>query len=568
MAILIQAANVSYAYGGNQLFTDLTFEIKSNERIALIGENGSGKSSLFRLLAKQEKPFRGAVTHQRGLTLGYLQQDVRLDPTRSPLELLGEVVGTADAIDAQLAALEARMAEPLSDDELADVIDQYNLLLAREEDLTASANQSEANDPIRDILSGLGLPEAVWESPFGQLSGGEKKMVGIARFLTEQPDVLLLDEPDNHLDVTAKAWLENYLVSYPGAVGVITHDRYLIDKVATAIVELEDGRVKTWPGNYTAFQTQKRAQTERALQLRELEERELAKMKVLSEDLTQWARQNPKFASRAEQARRKYQEEKTRLETTPRPMLDRAQIKVEFTAERGSTIVVDANGVGKRFGERELIRPFDLMLRHGERVGIVGPNGAGKTTFIKMILGQEAPSEGTLRLGTSIQAGYYAQEHEALDGAMTPIDLVRRMKPLNEQQALSALVDFKFDHTDAFNRIDALSGGERSRLQIATLILSGANFLILDEPTNNLDIASVEALENALLDLDGTILTISHDRYYLDRICSRIIEFRDGWVRDYPGGYTWYMENRDLGTIVTRRAPEPIAEPSSKKKRR
>lgn len=567
MAILIQAANVSYSYGGNQLFTDLSFELKSNERIALVGENGSGKSSLFRLLAKQDTPFRGAVTHQRGLSIGFLHQDVRFDPDKSPLDLIGEVVGTPDAIATQLTALEAKMAEPLSDDELADVIDQYNHLLAREEEMSTSAAVS-GDDPVVEILTGLGLPEAIWDQPFGNLSGGEKKMVGIARFLTAQPDVLLLDEPDNHLDVRAKAWLEDFLVNYPGAVGIITHDRYLIDRVATEIVELEDGGVKTWPGNYTAFQKAKRAQTERALQLRDLEEREFQKLKASAEQLTQWARQNPKFASRAENMRRKYQEEKERLENTPWPKLDRSQIKVEFATERGSTQVVDAVGVGKRFGERELLQPFDLAIQHGERVGIVGPNGAGKTTFVRMVLGQDTPTEGTLRTGTSLVPGYYAQEHEDLDGSMAPIDLVRRLKPLNEQQALSALVAFKFDRIDAFNRIDSLSGGERSRLQIAALILTGANFLVLDEPTNNLDIPSVESLETALLDLDGTILTISHDRYYLDRICTRIIEFRDGFVRDYQGGFTYYQQNREKGALLTRVAPEPVAVTSGKRRRK
>ncbi|MGC4106260.1 MAG: ABC-F family ATP-binding cassette domain-containing protein [Thermomicrobiales bacterium] len=565
MAILIQAANLSWAYGGNQIFDNLSFELKSGERIALIGENGSGKSSLFRLLAKQEKPFKGAVTHMRGLTIGYLTQDVRLDPAKTPITLVGEVVGTADAIGDQLAALEAKMAEPLSDDELADVIDQYNALLAREDEVMTANNASDAGDRVLDILIGLGLPETVWEQPFATLSGGEKKLVGIARFLTEQPDVLLLDEPDNHLDVRAKRWLEDYLVAYPGAVGIITHDRYLIDRVATEIVELEDGKVATWPGNYTAFQEQKQAKIERTLALREIQEREVQRLKESSEEITQWARQNPKFASRAENMRRRYQEEKAKLEATPAPRLARDRIKVAFDASRGSTLVAQAEGVSKSFGERRLLQPFDLTVRHGERIGIVGPNGAGKTTFIRMLLGQEKPTEGTLRIGASIVPGYYAQEHESLDPDMAPIDWVRRLKPLNEQQALSALVAFTFDRTDAFGRIGDLSGGERSRLQIAGLILTGANFLILDEPTNNLDIPSVEELERALLEFDGTIVTISHDRYFLDRIGTRIVEFRDGQVRDWQGNYTEYIQHPEIGTPLTRQTSVPEPALSAKK---
>jgi ATP-binding cassette subfamily F protein 3 len=242
-------------------------------------------------------------------------------------------------------------------------------------------------------------------------------------------------------------------------------------------------------------------------------------------------------------------------------------MNVEFDNERGGTLVLSAAALEKRFGKRQIFRPFDLVIRHGERVGLVGPNGAGKTTLFRMILGQQQADAGELRLGASITPGYYAQEHETLTPEMTPLEFVRRLKPLNEQQALSALVEYGFDRTDALNRSGALSGGERSRLQILGLILAGANFLLLDEPTNNLDIASTEALEAALLEQAGSLLAISHDRYFLDRVCTRIIEVNDGLVRDYPGGYTWYKEHPDKGTWLTRDYP-PREEPVSKKDRR
>ena len=329
--------------------------------------------------------------------------------------------------------------------------------------------------------------------------------------------------------------------------------------MATAIVELEDGRVTTWPGNYTAYRTQKRAALERAIQLREMEERELARLKAASEELTQWARQNPKFASRAENMRRRYQEERARLEAIPAPRLDRATINVAFDATRGGTQVVVADGVGKTYGERELLRPFDLVIHHGERVGSSGRTARERPRSCGWCWARSRRATGAIRIGASIVPGYYAQEHEAADPAMTPIDLVRRLAPLNEQQALSALVGFRFDRNDSQTRIGELSGGERSRLQIATLILTGANFLVLDEPTNNLDIASTEELEAALLDFEGTILTISHDRYFLDRMCTRVLEFRDGLVTSYPGGYTYYREHGDKGTVITRREPELAA---------
>jgi len=334
----------------------------------------------------------------------------------------------------------------------------------------------------------------------------------------------------------------------------------MIDRVANEIFELEDGKIQIYPGNYSQYQDLKRNRLERALELRELAEREFKKLKASAEELTQWARQNPKFATRAEAMRRKMAEERARLDAEKMPVLSRRKIKVEFDTERGSSLVLEAAGATKSYGEREVLKPFDLEIRHGERIGIVGGNGAGKTTLVRMALRQEKVTGGSFRLGPSIVTGYYSQEHETLDPNQTPLDVIRKVKPLNEQQAISILTGMLFDRDDAMNRIGALSGGERSRLQIAILILKGANFLLLDEPTNNLDIGSVETLEDALLEFPGTILSISHDRFYLDKICTRIIEIDGGVLRDYPGGYSYYRQNRDKGTILTRgMQPKPVA---------
>jgi ATP-binding cassette subfamily F protein 3 len=403
------------------------------------------------------------------------------------------------------------------------------------------------------VLGGLRFPERRWDQRIGELSGGERKLVDVARFLLNQPDVLLLDEPDNHFDVDARSWLEEWLTTtYTGAVCLISHDRYMIDRVARNILELEDGTIRQYPGNYTAYLDLRQARLEREAEIRELKEREYKKLKASAEQLTQWARQNPKFASRAENQRRKMAEERDRLDAEPVPILSRRQIKVDFDTERGSTNVLATDGVSKAFGDQIVFRPFDLLIRQGERVGLVGPNGAGKTTLVRMILGEEEPTRGSIRIGPSINVGYYAQEHETLDLNATPMEMVRKVKPLTEQQALSFLVGLLFDRNDTMNRIGALSGGERARLQIALLILSGANLLILDEPTNNLDMASVESLEAALLEFPGAILTISHDRYFLDKMCTRIIEVNDGIVRDFPGGYSYYLANGDKGTPLTR----------------
>ena len=556
MALLIQASHVAYAHGGNQIFTDVTFELKTGDRIALVGANGTGKSTLFRLLARELTPQRGEVVHQRGVTIGYLAQQNSLDESSSPWQLVGEVAADAETLDRELARLEGLLGEPLDDDAMADVLDQYNRLL---EQLDAS----DARDPgemIGQLLSGLGIADRLWHQPLRHLSGGERKLVALARFLALQPDVLLLDEPDNHLDVRARAWLEAFLASYPGVVGLITHDRYMIDRVANEIVELEDGHVRTYPGNYSAFVQSKRERLEREAQLRELEEREYRKLKASAEQLTQWARQNPKFASRAENQRRKMAEERARLDAIPVPVLQRRTIEVEFAAERGGSQVLIADDASKAFGDHVVLLPFDLTIHHGERVALTGPNGSGKTTLFRLIQGLDEPDTGTLRLGASIREGYFSQLQETIDPRKTPLDLVRAIKPLNEQQALGFLISFLFDRDDTLRPAGELSGGEMARLQIALLILSGANFLLLDEPTNNLDITSVEVLEDALLEFGGTILAISHDRYFLDKVCQRTLALDSGQLRDYPGGYTWTVDHPELGTTLTRQAaPEQVA---------
>ncbi|MDQ3655027.1 MAG: ATP-binding cassette domain-containing protein, partial [Chloroflexota bacterium] len=468
MAILIQASHVAYAHGGNQIFTDVTFELKDGDRVAVVGANGTGKSTLFRLLARELRPQRGDIVHQRSLTLGYLAQHSTLDPSLTPYELVGSVSSDPETLDRELAQLEAQLGEPLTDDEMAEVLEAYNATLAR-------LDEGADRDPgtvIAELLTGLRLSERLWRQPVGQLSGGEKKLVAIARFLCQQPSVLLLDEPDNHLDVDAKAWLEQYLSTYPGVVGLITHDRYMIDRVANEIVELEDGAVQEYPGNYSAFRRQKRERLERQAQLREFQEREYKKLKESAEQLTQWARQNPKFATRAENQRRKMAEERDRLDRTPVPILHRRTIDVEFAAERGGSMVLHGDDVSKVYDTHTVFEPFDLAIQHGERIGLIGPNGVGKTTLFRLIQQQEAPTSGVLRLGSSINVGYFAQEQESIDPTRSPIDLVRRIKPLNEQQALGYLIGFLFDRDDAMRPSGELSGGEQSRLQIALLILS------------------------------------------------------------------------------------------------
>jgi len=562
MTLLIQAAGIAHAHGGNQLFEDLLFEVRAGDRIALIGENGAGKSTLLKIAARLTKPDEGSVTWQRGLRVGYLKQDPDF-PVRSTARMVVALAaGDVGALEAQLASLETRMSEDLTDDELADVMDAYAETLARLEEVDAekAAVAGEA------MLSGLGFTGEKLDTPVEQLSGGERRLVALAELLLQAPDVMLLDEPDNHLDVTVRAWLERKIADHKGAVALISHDRYLIDQACTAIAELEDGKIVLYPGGgYAKFLEAKRARLERQAELRELEERQFKKLKASAEQLTQWARQNPKFASRAENQRRKLADERERLENTPPPVLRRRRIDVWFAADRGSTVAIEATNLAKSFGDRTLFEPFDLVVRQGESIALVGPNGAGKTTLFKMLRNELPPDQGSIRLGGSTEIGYYAQEHETLDLRATPLEIVRRLKPWTEQQAIGFLSGLLFSRIDSLNQIGRLSGGERARLQIAALMLSGANLLLLDEPTNNLDLASREVLEQALIDFDGTIVTISHDRYFLDNVCTRTIEVKGGLVTDFPGGYSEYLARTTQGTLLTRR---PATEPAPKAKRR
>lgn len=559
MSILIQAANVDYAHGGNQIFEDLSFVIQERERIALIGDNGSGKSTLLHLLTRELLPDRGEITHRRGLRIGHLHQHSNLDARKTVREVIDLAAGNPDAIEYALMEIEDELKTPLDDREMERLLDRHADLLQRLD----AARGVDHEAKLAEVLGGLAFPPHRWDQRIGELSGGERKLVDVSRFLLDEPELLLLDEPDNHFDMEARVWLEAWLTTrFKGATCLISHDRYMIDRVATSIHELEHGRTRHYPGNYSAYLQQKEARLERELELRELREREWLKLKASAEELTQWARQNPKFASRAENQRRKRDEERARLDAEPIPVLSKRRITLTFDIERGGNDVIRADNVSKRFGEQTVLRPFDLLVRHGERVGLLGLNGAGKTTLLQMMLGHERPTTGTIRTGSAITVGYYAQLHETLDPGMTPIEAVRRERAFTEQQALSFLVGMLFDRNDTMTRIGALSGGEQARLQLAIIMARGANLLMLDEPTNNLDLASVEIMEAALRDFPGTIVTISHDRRFLDAVCTRILAISDGVIRDYAGGYSTMRDHPETGTPLTRGMAR-MAEPAS-----
>ena len=543
--MFVQVSGLTYAHGGNEVFHNVDFEIGEGDRIALVGENGAGKSTLFRLIARQISPDAGEITFRRNTIVGMLMQEPDFAPGATIMDAVAQGEATSSAVEERMRELEVRMQET-EGDEFDAVLEEY----ARCQEEFDALGGYAAGPRAEEVLTGLGFSAERWSQRVDTLSGGEKKLVGLARLLLQDVDVLLLDEPDNHLDFAAKDWLQEYIAKHRGAVAIISHDRYFLDRAVNRLFELEDGSIFAYQTAYSGFLAAKQERLEREVALRELREREYKQLKRSAEQLTEWARMNPKFAKRAGNRKRLLEIERTELDSKPKPSLERKRIDVDFQTSRGSKIVLDLHGVSKSFDDRELLKPFDLMIEHGECVGIVGENGSGKTTLFRMIAGLDEPTAGRIRMGPSIRMGYYSQEQETLDPNKTPLEIVRSLKALSEPAALGFLSTLLFDRNDSINAVRNLSGGERSRLQIALLMLKEANFLLLDEPTNNLDIASCEELEDALLDFDGTILTISHDRYFLDKLATRVVELDNGVVREYRGGFTYYDRHRGSGTVL------------------
>lgn len=541
--LLVNFSKVCKDFGGNPIFQDVDLEILEDERIGLVGENGSGKSTLFKLLAGLEMPTQGTIARRRNLTIGYLTQEIDAEMhTQTIFEAVSKTSPELVTLQQLLHTLEEQMSNPsiAADEEaMTRVLERYGKTQERYEALGGYT----LGHKVEAVLSGLGFPESMYEQKVGSLSGGEKKLVNLARILLQMPDLLLLDEPDNHLDLQAKAWLEYYMQDYPGTVLIISHDRHLLDRSVTKIFELEDGEISSYAGNYSYYVVERQRRLEKLQELYSAQRDEIKRLEISMRRLKGWAKLNSKFASKAEYMAKRV--EQAREEAVDRPTLARDKIKVGLDAERSGKKVLEIQGLSKVIDGYTLFEPFDLTVLYGERVGIVGANGSGKTTLLKTMLGLIPATKGTVKIGASVVTGYYAQEQETLPFESTPIDFVRRLKNMTEPQAISFLHSLLFSFVDIHTPIAQLSGGEKSRLQIARLRLSNANFLLLDEPTNNLDIASTEVLEKALEEFDGTVLTISHDRYFLDTIATTIVAIgNDRRVRMYPGDFSYYFEHQ------------------------
>lgn len=537
--ISVSLNNIQLVLGARTLFKDLNFEIQHDQRIGLIGPNGAGKSSLFKLIVGEYVPEAGgSVVRARGISVGYLPQEPTLDLTQSAFQLALAGSERMTAVQSELERVESSLGNPAvygNEKRLTQVLEQQQKLLEEYQSLGGEQYPQR----VHNLLIGLGLPEGDLEKPLGVLSGGQKKLVGLARLLLAQPDVLLLDEPDNHLDLRAKTYLEKLIQTYPGAVVLISHDRYLLDAVVTQIAELEDGRLTVFNGDYSGYILDKQMRLARQNELFHVQQRQIARIETAIKRYAIWAKtyDNEKFAKRA----RAIQNRLDKLDRIERPLLERKRMELRLHGWRGSHKVLELRKVSKAFGPRVILRDADFILHHGERVGVIGPNGTGKSVLLRLALGKMAPDSGEVLVGPSIVCAYYAQEHETLNPAATLMQTVQQAGAMGESAAVAFLGNFLFNYRQIGQKVSELSGGERSRLQLALAVLSKANFLLLDEPTNNLDIASAEVLEDTLADFEGTALIISHDRYFLDQVVDSILTIEKGKLVSHAGGYSDFL---------------------------
>jgi ATP-binding cassette subfamily F protein 3 len=534
----LSARGIVKSFGGRRILDGLDLELPARARIGLIGANGSGKSTLLRLLSGADEPDAGAVTLRRGAVVAHLSQLVTGDG-RSVRRTIRDARPDVAALESDLARCEAQLAEPaLADDldRMTRVLERHARLLEQREALGAERVEGDAIRHLRD----LGLPDADLDRPTAALSGGRRKLVALAACLVLSPDVLLLDEPEAHLDVARRRVVEELVRDFPGAVLVVSHDRYLLDETVSQIAELEAGRIRMWPGSYSAYAVAREVELIRQQQQYVTQQKEIARLEDAIRRFKDWAHRvvDERHIKRARNAQRRID----RMDKVERPVFERRRMALALrSGARGGDRVIELRGVDFD----PVLIDVALTVMRGERVGIVGPNGAGKTVLARLLSGDLAPTEGERWAGPSIVVDFLTQTADELPADRTPIDVVRAAKPVDEGEAVAMLVKFLFDYEQLRRPIGAMSGGERTRLRCLLLMLSSANCLVLDEPTNHLDIPAVETLEAALEAYDGTVIAVSHDRYFLERIADRIVEVRDGDVTAYDGGFgAWERARR------------------------
>lgn len=539
--MILSCQNISKSFGTDEILKDVSFHIEANEKAAIVGINGAGKSTLLKIIMQEESADTGEIILAKDATIGYLAQYQDVSGHRTIYEEVLEARSDILAMEARLRSMEAQMNQ-LSGAELENLLDGYHRLSHEFELLGGYTYRSEVNG----VLKGLGFGEEDFTKKMGELSGGQKTRVSLGKLLVTKPDVLLLDEPTNHLDMESIRWLENFLMNYKGAVVIVAHDRYFLDRVVTKVVEIFQHKAFVYQGNYTDFAKKKAKVREDLLKQYYNQQREIKHQEEVIAKLKSFNRE--KSIKRAE-SREKMLDKIERIE---KPIEENTDIHIvlEPNVVSGNDVLI-AESLAKTYGENRLFSELSFEIKRGERVALIGNNGTGKTTILKMINGLVEGDAGSITLGTNVHIGYYDQEHQLLHMEKTIFEEIADDYPqLNNTKIRNVLAAFLFTNDDVFKRIGDLSGGERGRVSLAKLMLSDANFLILDEPTNHLDITSKEILESALNQYTGTVFFVSHDRYFINQTATKIIELTGETLVNYIGNYDYYLEKREELTRI------------------
>lgn len=534
--MILSCQNISKAFVENQVLKNVSFHIEDHEKAAIVGINGAGKTTLLRIIVGEITPDDGQVVLARDKTLGYLAQNSTVDTSHTIYEELLSVKADLLRLEEKIRECENNMKHA-EGDALEDLMKQYTSLTHAFETGGGYLYRSE----LVGVLKGLGFTEDEFSKPVATLSGGQKTRVALGRLLLQNPDLIILDEPTNHLDMNSIAWLETYLLNYKGAVLIVSHDRYFLDRIAGKVIEIDQSKATTFMGNYSDYAVKKEQLRVAAWNAYMNQQREIKHQEEVIEKLKSFNRE--KSIKRAE-SREKMLD---KIEVIEKPSEVRTDMKLSLTPRiLSGNDVLTVEHLSKSFDSHKLFTDVNFEIKRGEHVAIIGDNGSGKTTLLKILNGLVPADQGTFRLGSNVEIGYYDQEHHVLHSEKTLFEEISDDYPyLNNTQIRNVLAAFLFTGEDVFKRISDLSGGERGRVSLAKLVLSNANFLILDEPTNHLDIMSKEILENALNGYEGTILYVSHDRYFINRTAHRILDLTEGQFVSYVGNYDYYLEKHD-----------------------
>ena len=534
--MILNATNISKSFGSNEIIKDANFLVNEHEKVAIVGINGAGKTTLLKILTGEERADSGNVILAKDAKLGYLRQINNVDSTLSIIDELYTVIEHILNMEKRMLEMQEQM-QHLSGEELEALYSSYTALTHSYELMDGYAAKSK----VIGILKGLGFDENDFERKINTLSGGQKTRVFLAKLLLEEPDIILLDEPTNHLDLRSIEWLESYLLNYKGAVIIVSHDRYFLDKIVSKVIDIENAEVQMYSGNYSDFSAKKQMLLDAKMKEYLNQQQEIKHQEAVITKLKQFNRE--KSIKRAE-SRQKQLEKIDRVEA-PVTHIENMKLSLDISKESGKDVLT-VHDLSKSFDEKHLFSNINFEIKRGERVAIIGDNGTGKTTLLKIINGLLSPDTGEVIYGSNVSIAYYDQEHQVLHMDKTLFDEISDTYPeMNNTQIRNILAAFLFTGEDVFKKIGDLSGGERGRVSLVKLMLSKANFLLLDEPTNHLDILSKDVLESALNSFPGTICYVSHDRYFINKTATRILDLKGNRLLNYIGNYDYYIEKRE-----------------------